>query len=57
MVDYFKQLNMSIIENGTTDAFSTGPTSWYNLTLSRLFLVFVLFLYRLSVKRTTFMLP
>jgi hypothetical protein len=39
---------MSTVENGTTDAFSTGPVSGYNLELSYLLVVFFLFLYRLS---------
>jgi hypothetical protein len=47
-IDYFKQLNISTIENGTTDASGTDHASGYNLKLSRLFVVFVLFLYRLS---------
>jgi hypothetical protein len=48
-IDYFEQLNMSTVGNGTASAFSTGPTSGYNLEHSRLFVVFFLFLYRLSV--------
>jgi hypothetical protein len=40
-INYFKQLNMSTV--------GTGPFSGYNLKFSRLFIVFVLFLYRLSV--------
>jgi hypothetical protein len=48
MIDYFKQLNMSTVGNGTAGAFGTGPASGYNLKLSCLFVVFVLFLYRLS---------
>jgi hypothetical protein len=40
---------MSTIGNGTTGASDTGPVSGYNLKLSRLFIVFVLFVYRLSV--------
>jgi hypothetical protein len=36
---------MSTVKNGTAG----GPASGYNLKLSRLFVVFVLFLYRLSV--------
>jgi hypothetical protein len=40
---------MSTIGNGTASASGTGPASWYNLKLSRLFGVFVLFLYRLSM--------
>jgi hypothetical protein len=47
-IDYFKLLNMSTVGNGTVGASSTSPTSWYNLTLSHLFVVFILFLYRLS---------
>jgi hypothetical protein len=47
-IDYFKQLNMSIVGNGTASASGTGPASGYNLKLSHLFVVFVLFLYRLS---------
>jgi hypothetical protein len=47
MIDYFKQLNMSTVGNGTAGAFGTGPASGYNLKLSCLFVVFVLFLYRL----------
>jgi hypothetical protein len=49
MIDYFNQLNMLTIENGTAGASGTGLTSGYKLKLSRLFVVFVLFLYRLSV--------
>jgi hypothetical protein len=37
------------VENGTAGASGTGLTLGYNLKLSRLFVVFVLFLYRLSV--------
>jgi hypothetical protein len=48
-IDYFKQLNMSTVGNDTVSAFSTGPASGYDLKLSHLFAVFVLFLYRLSV--------
>jgi hypothetical protein len=40
---------MSTVKNGTAGASDTGPASGYNLKLSRLFVVFVLFLYRLSV--------
>jgi hypothetical protein len=40
MIDYFKQLNMLTVGNGTAGAFGTE--------LSYLFVVFVLFLYRLS---------
>jgi hypothetical protein len=39
---------MSIVANGTAGASGTGSASRYNLKLSRLFVVFVLFLYRLS---------
>jgi hypothetical protein len=49
MIDYFKQLNTSIVGNGTADASGAGPASEYNLKLPHLFIVFVLFLYRLSV--------
>jgi hypothetical protein len=49
MIDYFKQLNMLTIGNGTAGASGTGPASGYNLMLSRLFIMFVLFLYRLNV--------
>jgi hypothetical protein len=48
-IDYFMQLNMSTIGNGTAGASGTGPALGYNLTLSRLFIVFVLFLYGLNV--------
>jgi hypothetical protein len=48
-IDYFKQLNMSTVGNGTAGASGTGPVSWYNMKLSHLFVVFVLFLYKLSV--------
>jgi hypothetical protein len=48
MIDYFKQFNMSTVGNGTAGASGTGPASGYNLKLSCLFVVFVLFLYRLS---------
>jgi hypothetical protein len=40
---------MLTIRNGTAGASGTGPASGYNLKLSHLFVVFVLFLYRLSV--------
>jgi hypothetical protein len=40
---------MSTVGNGTTGASDTGPASGYNLVLSYLFIVFFLFLYRLSV--------
>jgi hypothetical protein len=43
------QLNMSTIGNGTAGASGTGPALGYNLTLSHLFIVFVLFLYGLNV--------
>jgi hypothetical protein len=39
---------MSTVGNGTTGASGTGPASGYNLVLSHLFIVFFLFLYRLS---------
>jgi hypothetical protein len=39
---------MSTVENDTTGASGTGPASGYNLKLSHLFIVFFLFLYRLS---------
>jgi hypothetical protein len=48
-IDYFKQLNMSTVRNGTAGASGTDPVSGYNLKLSCLFVVFVLFLYRLSM--------
>jgi hypothetical protein len=48
-INYFKQLNISTVRNGTTGASVTSPASRYNLKLSHLFIVFVLFLYRLSV--------
>jgi hypothetical protein len=48
-IDYFKQLNMSTVGNDTVGASGTGPASGYNLKLSRLFVVFVMFLYRLRV--------
>jgi hypothetical protein len=47
--DYFKQLNISTVGNGTVCTSGTGPSSGYYLKLSRLFVVFVLLLYRLSV--------
>jgi hypothetical protein len=40
---------MSTVGNCTTGASGTGPSSGYNLVLSHLFIVFFLFLYRLSV--------
>jgi hypothetical protein len=50
--DYFLMmcatLNMSTVGNGTVDASCTGPASGYKLKPSRLFVVFVLFLYRLN---------
>jgi hypothetical protein len=48
-IDYFEQLNISTVGNGTVSASSTGPASGYDLELSHLFIVFFLFLYRLSV--------
>jgi hypothetical protein len=48
MINYFKQLNTSTVGNGTVGASGTGPASGYNLKLSHLFVVFVLFLYKLS---------
>jgi hypothetical protein len=48
MIDYFKQLNMSTIGNGIAGASSIDHASGYNLKLSRLFVVFVLLLYRLN---------
>jgi hypothetical protein len=50
-IDYFKQLNMLTIGKGTAGASGTCPASGYNLMLSCLFVVFVLFLYRLSAER------
>jgi hypothetical protein len=47
-INYFKQLNISTVENGTAGTSGTDPASGYNLKLSRLFVMFVLFLYRLS---------
>jgi hypothetical protein len=47
-IDYFKQLNISTVGNGTVGASITGPTSGYNPSLSRSFVVFFLFLYKLS---------
>jgi hypothetical protein len=41
-------LNMSTVENGTVGVSCTGPASGYKLKPSRLFVVFVLFLYRLN---------
>jgi hypothetical protein len=40
---------MSTVGNGTAGASGTGPASGYNLKLSCLFVVFLLFLYKLSV--------
>jgi hypothetical protein len=40
---------MSTVGNGTTGASGTGPASGYNLVPSHLFIMFFLFLYRLSV--------
>jgi hypothetical protein len=48
-IGYFNQLNMSTIRNGTAGASDTDPASRYNLKLSHLFIVFFLFIYRLSV--------
>jgi hypothetical protein len=39
---------MSTVGNGIVDASDTDPGSGYNLKLSHLFVMFVLFLYRLS---------
>jgi hypothetical protein len=47
-IDYFKQLNMSTIENDTVGASSIGLTLGYNPELSHLFVVLFLFLYKLS---------
>ena len=52
-IDYFKQLNMSTVGNGTTGVSGTGPASGYNLNLLYLLVVFFLFLYRLSVNTNT----
>jgi hypothetical protein len=46
-IDYFKQLNILIIGNNTVS--DSGTASGYNVKLSYLFIVFILFLYRLSV--------
>jgi hypothetical protein len=40
---------MSTVGNSTAGASGTGPASGYNMKLSCLFVVFILFLYRLSV--------
>jgi hypothetical protein len=52
MIDYFKQLNMSNVGNDIISASGTSggtsPASEYNLMLSHLFVMFVMFLYRLS---------
>jgi Ca2+/Na+ antiporter len=40
---------MSTIRNGTASDFDTDPASGYNMRLSCLFLMFFLFLYRLSM--------
>jgi hypothetical protein len=48
-IDYFEQLNTSTIGNGTAGASDTCLASGYNLELIRLFIVFFLFLHRLSV--------
>jgi hypothetical protein len=45
---------MSTVGNGTAGASGTGRSSGYNLKLSRLFVVFVLFLYRLNVNTNKF---
>jgi hypothetical protein len=39
---------MLTVENGTTGASGTDPALGYNLVLSHLFIVFFLFLYKLS---------
>jgi hypothetical protein len=39
---------MSTVGNGTTDASGTSPTSRYKLELLYLFIVFLVFAYRLS---------
>jgi hypothetical protein len=44
---------MSTIANRTVGASGTGPTSWYNLELSHLFVVFFLFLCILSANTNT----
>jgi hypothetical protein len=49
MIDYFKQLNMSTVVNRTAGSSGTSPASRYNLMLLCLFVIFVLFLYRLSM--------
>jgi membrane protease YdiL (CAAX protease family) len=43
------KLNMSTVGNDTIGAFGTSPASGYNLSLSHLFAVLFLFLYRLCV--------
>jgi hypothetical protein len=53
-INYFKYLNMSTIGNGTAGACGTGPVSGYNMTLSHLFIVFVMFVYRLSASMNNF---
>jgi hypothetical protein len=53
-IDYFKRLNMSTVGNNTAGASGTDPISGYNLKLSRLFIMFVLFLYRLRVNTNNF---
>jgi hypothetical protein len=53
-IDYFNQLNMSTFGNNTADASGTSPASRYNLNLSHLFVVFVLFLYKLSANTNNF---
>jgi hypothetical protein len=40
-IDYFKQLNMLTVGNGTAGVSSTGPGSEYNPKLSRLFIYYV----------------
>jgi hypothetical protein len=49
MIDYIKQLNISTVRNDTAGASGTYPASEYNMKLLHLFIVFVLFLYRLSI--------
>jgi hypothetical protein len=53
-IDYFKQLNMWTVGNSITSTFDIVPASGYNMELSYLFIVFFLFLYKLSVNTNNY---
>jgi hypothetical protein len=53
-IDYFEQLNMSTVGNGTVSASDTSPASGYNLELSHLFVMLFPFLHRLSANTNAY---